>query len=203
MTMQRRSMLAALTAVPAFTCIDGLADMPRKTETSRLVLSRFANGENLIYPGVSWRGFSDRVMGGVSNATLTNAEIDGRNCLRLSGNVTRASNGGFIQMALSVSRRRQYFNAIAFRGIELVVWGNDEDYNIHVRTGDCGWHDESYRTTFHAEPRWQRLRFPWATFVPNRIRTPLDPTQLDRIGILGWMREFQADVAIAELSLYV
>jgi hypothetical protein len=30
----------------------------------------------------------------------------------------------------------------------------------------------------------------------------LDATRLRRIALLGWMREFQADIALAELALY-
>jgi hypothetical protein len=31
---------------------------------------------------------------------------------------------------------------------------------------------------------------------------PLDSSSLQRIAILGWMRDFEADVALAEIALY-
>jgi hypothetical protein len=34
------------------------------------------------------------------------------------------------------------------------------------------------------------------------VRAPLDPARLERIALLGWMREFEADIALATLSLY-
>jgi hypothetical protein len=168
----------------------------------RLLLSRFdADGEYLA-PGVGWRGFSDRVMGGVSDAAFGRDVIAGRRCIRLSGNVTRDSGGGFVQMALYFGARRQPFDGSAWNGIECDVFGNDEDYNLHVRTTDCGWFDDSYRATFHAPARWVTLRFAWEALRPNSVRIALDPAKLERIALLGWMREFEADIALASLSLY-
>jgi hypothetical protein len=31
---------------------------------------------------------------------------------------------------------------------------------------------------------------------------PLNPARVQRIAVLGWMREFEADVALAEVGLY-
>lgn len=152
--------------------------------------------------GGGWRGFSDRVMGGVSNAELVQAEVAGKDCLRLTGNVTRERNGGFIQMAYFFGNNDASFDASDYRGIEMLVFGNNEHYNVHLRTEDCGWYDESYRFTFTAKDEWQRVQVPWSSFEGNGVKVPLDSSTLKRIAILGWMREFEADVAIAELSLY-
>ena len=64
------------------------------------------------------------------------------------------------------------------------------------------WYSQSYRATVFAEPRWQRIRLPWSAFEPNQIETPLDVAGIQRIGLLGWMREFQADLSVAEVLLY-
>lgn len=171
-------------------------------DTDRLVLSRFDGDREYLAPGVAWRGFSDRVMGGVSDAQFGRDVIAGRRCIRLTGTVTRDSGGGFVQMALYFGGRTRPFDGSAWRGIELDCFGNDEDYNVHVRTADCNWFEDSYRLTFRAPPRWSLLRIPWADFRPNRVRAPLDPARLERIAVLGWMREFEADVSLAALSLY-
>ena len=168
----------------------------------RLVLSGFEAGAETLVPGARWRGFSDRVMGGVSDASFSRATVDGRSCLRLTGRVTRDRGGGFIQMALDLGSARKGFDASAYAGIEILAHGNDEDFNLHLRTADCQWYDESYRTTFRAVPRWQRLYFAWADFQPNGLTAPLDTARLQRIGLLGWMREFTADLALAEIALY-
>ena len=152
--------------------------------------------------GAAWRGFSDRVMGGVSNAELSSTRIGGRGCIRLSGNVTRANNGGFIQMALYFGRNYTELNGSAYKGVEALVYGNAEDYNMHIRTSDCRWYDQSYRYTFFAKPEWQWIRIPFEAFEPNRIDAPLNSAKLQRIALLGWMREFQADLSLAEIALY-
>jgi hypothetical protein len=166
------------------------------------VLSDFRGDEPDVIDGGGWRGFSDRVMGGISNARLGQDTIAGENCIRLVGNVTRESNGGFIQMAMYFGRNDAELDASAYSGIELMVYGNDEDYNCHVRTADCGWYDDSYRATFFAKPEWQAVRLRWEDFIPNRVTAPLDTSRINRIAILGWMREFEADIALAEIALY-
>lgn len=198
MNQQRRSLIAAAGAATFAPLLNSWAG--NSAQDSKLVLSSFTNG--YVLPGAGWRGFSDRVMGGISNAELDSATIDGKNCIRLMGNVTRESNGGFIQMALYFGRNYEALNGSDYDGIELLVYGNNEDYNLHVRTSDCGWHDESYRMTFFAESRWQRIKIPWEAFEANGVTDPLDSARLQRIAILGWMREFDADISLAEISLY-
>lgn len=180
----------------------GATDNAQAMTADRLVLSRFDGDGEYLAPGVAWRGFSDRVMGGVSDAEFGRDVIGGRRCIRLTGTVTRDFGGGFVQMALYLGGRSRPFDAAAWRGVELEVFGNDEDYNVHVRTSDCGWYDDSYRHTFRAPARWVTVRIAWSDFVPNRVRVPLDPARLERIAVLGWMREFEADIALAALSLY-
>jgi hypothetical protein len=176
------------------------SNTPEYAQASKLMLSSFNSG--YMHPGAAWRGFSDRVMGGISNAELNSARVNGKTCIQLTGNVTRESNGGFIQMALYFGRDDDELDGSAYKGIELLVYGNNEAYNLHIRTADCGWYDESYRMTFYAEPSWQRIRIPWEAFAANKVATPLNSSHLQRIAILGWMREFKADVALAEISLY-
>jgi hypothetical protein len=205
MAMQRRSIIATAAITPTLAWLNSWADStgtPSGADQSTLLLSNFQDGESYVLPGGGWRGFSDRVMGGISNASLDSSTIGGKGCIRLTGNVTRESNGGFIQMALYFGRDYKEYDASAYKGIELLVHGNNEDYNLHVRTSDCGWHDESYRMTFYAKPEWQRVRVPWDAFQANNVRAPLDSSQLQRIALLGWMREFKADIALAQISLY-
>lgn len=158
-------------------------------------------------PGVSalgtrWEGFSDRVMGGVSDGTLRRDRIDGRDCLRLTGRVTTANNGGFLQMALSLAPRGSFFDATGFSGFEIDVRGNGESYNCHLRSADVRWYSQSYRASFEASSQWRRVRIPFSSFEPHEIEQPLDVSRLKRLGLLGWMREFEVDLAVAGVFLY-
>jgi len=176
---------------------------PATSDGKELVLSDFSGDEPYVPEGSGWRGFSDRVMGGISDASLNKDSIAGKNCARLTGTVTRESNGGFIQMALYFGADEAELDGSAYSGIELLVYGNNEDYNVHIRTADCGWYDESYRHTFFAKPDWQRVRIPFSEFEANSVSEPFDSGRINRIAILGWMREFQADISLARISLYI
>jgi len=201
MSIARRSLVAAAATLPVQPWLNALAAQP-DAGRDNLVLTRVSGSATDMLPGAGWRGFSDRVMGGVSTANLDQDIVAGKSCLRLSGNVTRESNGGFIQMALYFGRNYDELDASEYSGLELLVYGNDEDYNVHIRTSDCGWYDESYRHTLLVPAQWQRIRIPWQDFTANKVNKPLDPSSLQRIALLGWMREFQADICLAEISLY-
>ena len=82
------------------------------------------------------------------------------------------------------------------------MWGNGEEYNCHIRTTDVRWYEQSYRATFTSKPEWQTLRLPWSAFIPNGLKEPLNLKGLQRVALLGWMRDFDADVALARIALY-
>ena len=151
--------------------------------------------------GDGWRFVADGVMGGMSSGRLAADEIDGRSCLRLQGQVRLENNGGFIQGALEVPDKVRE-QAPAYTGIVLDVYGNGEQYNLHLRTRDLWLPWQSYRSTFTAGPQWQTLYLPFAGFEPYRTGKALDITRLKRIGIVAIGRAFAADVCIGRIGLY-
>lgn len=151
--------------------------------------------------GACWRLVTDGVMGGVSDGRLQPAQIDGRSCLRLTGEVSTLNNGGFIQASLDLDAAG-LLDARAYRGIEIDVYGNDETYNLHLRTADTRIVWQSYRASFQAPPRWQTVRLPFAELQPHRIEEPLDLSRLRRLGLVAIGREMQADLCIARVSFY-
>lgn len=202
MPVKRRDFLGMAGLAPALVLADNTAAPVAAPDGSRLVLTDFQPPEPVMIDNCAWRGFSDQVMGGVSEGNVQAAVVRGRRCLRMTGRVTRDSGGGFIQMAMYLDGPGGSFDASAYQGLEVVVHGNDEDYNIHVRTADARWHSQSYRATIHATPEWQTMRLPWSAFEPNEIDKPLDTTRIRRVGLLGWMREFEADLSVAKVALY-
>jgi len=199
MTIKRRSLVLSLAISPF---VNWNSVMAASGDSNKLVLTNFTLDEPYFIGESGWRGFSDRVMGGISDAAFGGDDIAGKKCARMTGDVTRESNGGFIQMAMSFGGRDAQLDASGYDGLELLVYGNNEDYNVHIRTADCGWYDQSYRATIFAKPEWQIVRLPWDAFKPNGLEAPLDIARINRIAILGWMREFKADISLAEMSLY-
>ena len=152
--------------------------------------------------GTQWRGVSDRVMGGISEATLTHGVIDGRPSLRMTGDVRLENDGGFIQAALDLAPAGDTANASGFTGVRIVVRGNGEKYSIHLRTPDNLRPWQSYRASLTAVSDWETIDLPFATFVPYRLETPLDTRRLRRIGLVAIGRAFHGDLAVSELAFY-
>ena len=151
--------------------------------------------------GSPWRLITDSVMGGVSDGSLSPESIDGKSCLRLRGTVQLENSGGFIQAALDIGQTPAS-NASDYQGLMLEVYGNDERYNVHLRTDDVWLPWQSYRASFQAPARWHKVELPFEAFTAYRIGKKLDIEHLRRIGIVAIGREFTADLCIGKLALY-
>ena len=151
--------------------------------------------------GTRWQLLTDQVMGGVSQGQLTREIVDGREALRLRGDVSLANNGGFVQMALDLSPDGAAIDASQWSGIEMTVRGAGETYGLHLRTADLRRPWESYRQGFRAEPTWQTLQLPFSRFAAHRTEIPLDLRRLRRLGLVAIGRAFAADLALTELRL--
>ena len=156
--------------------------------------------------GVEWRLITDGVMGGLSSGQLVLDEHRGKACLRMSGDVTTENNGGFLQIALSLTdiakSEKDVFDASYYSGVELEVSGNDETYNIHFRTDDLWFPWQSYRASFKVHDRWQTIRVPFASLKPYKTTRKFSPEELIRIGIVAIGRDFKADLCLASLRFY-
>jgi hypothetical protein len=151
--------------------------------------------------GTQWRLVTDGVMGGRSSGQLWRGALEGRAALCLRGNVSLENQGGFVQIALELAPSG-VFDAGAYRGLWLVVRGNGESYNLHLRTADLWLPWQSYRAELTAGPQWQEVRLPFDAFTPYRVETPLDTRRLRRLGLVAIGRAFAADLCIAGIGLY-
>lgn len=151
--------------------------------------------------GTQWRLVTDGVMGGRSSGQLWRGALEGRAALCLRGNVSLENQGGFVQIALELAPSGA-FDASAYRGLWLVVRGNGESYNLHLRTADLWLPWQSYRAELTAGPQWQEVRLPFDAFTPYRVETPLDTRRLRRLGLVAIGRAFAADLCIAGIGLY-
>lgn len=155
-------------------------------------------GSNL---GVEWRLVTDQVMGGISTANLSLDTYQDKSCLRMQGDVSTENNGGFVQISLALSQQK-YFDASAYTGIEIEVAGNNETYNLHLRTAGLSHSWQSYRASFSATEGWQKIRIPFAGIKPHRTTQQFPQDKLERLGLVGIGREFHADLYLASISFY-
>jgi hypothetical protein len=82
------------------------------------------------------------------------------------------------------------------------VFGNDQVYNLHLRTSDVRRPWESYRQSFRAPPVWTTAFLPFLDFAPHRTERPLNLARLRRVGIVAIGREFEADISIGDIRFY-
>ena len=155
--------------------------------------------ENLLISH-KWTYVSDRVMGGLSigQGEYENT-ISGR-VLRLSGEVSTANNGGFIQV------RTRYLESSpeTALGIQVRVKGNSELYFIHIRTSETKlpWH--YYAQSFKTTSDWTTVKLPFRKFERSSrlINRNLNPSKINSIGIVAYGKNHYADVYIQDLRLY-
>ena len=158
-------------------------------------------GEDFLQLTPDWEFVSDRVMGGVSEGTVQRATVAGRAAVRLSGQVSLANNGGFVQMGFDLNAGRA-FDASEWAGIQLEVRGNGETYEIRLRTTDLTRPWQSFRAAFEGTSDWTHLRLPFSAFEAHRTDASFDPRKLRRVGVLAVGRAFEADIAVAAVGFY-
>lgn len=148
-----------------------------------------------------WEFVADSVMGGVSDGQLTTSVVDGRVATRLIGLVSLENGGGFVQMASDLTRDGSVLDASSWSGIEIDVRGNDEVYDLRLRTDELSRPWQSFRATFRAPAHWTTVRLPFRSFEPRKTDKALNPARLRRIGVLAFGRVFRADIAVSGVRL--
>lgn len=170
-------------------------------QDSSLIIDNRVSGDLNANNGKRWRAVTDTLMGGISKADLCTTIVLGKPCLRLSGEVCLENNGGFVQASLDLGEE-ELLDASAFRGVSIEVLGNNESYNVHLRTGDTQVVWQSYRHSFTADANWKVLHIPFADFIRHRTLIRLDTRQLRRIGIVAIGRKMEADICFSRIALY-
>ncbi len=144
-----------------------------------------------------WELVTDRVMGGLSAGAVQRGEVAATTATRLTGRVSLENNGGFVQMAADIAPP-----PAAAKGIAMMLAGNGETYNIHLRTTDLSRPWQSYRHEFTAPAQWTLCHFAFGDFKPHRTEKLLDKNRIRRIGIVAIGRVFDADVSVGSVSYY-
>ncbi|WP_318173673.1 CIA30 family protein [Pseudosulfitobacter pseudonitzschiae] len=105
--------------------------------------------------------------------------------------------GGFIQMAFDLAE-----DAGGWTGLELDVYGNDERYDLRLRTTRLTRAWQSFRTEFVATAAWTTIKVPFDALEAYRTDASFDASELRRVGVVAVGREFAVDVAVSGVRLY-
>lgn len=149
-------------------------------------------------PEGRWRFFTDRVMGGVSTGDLSFFGENGRAMARMTGEVSTANRGGFIQM-----RRDLPPGAAAnTKGIRLVARGNDQTYFVHLRSLESARPWQFYQADFPVTADWAEMHLPFTVFAPRAGLPDLRPEHLTTLAVAAYGRDHGAEIHLAEIGLF-
>lgn len=151
-------------------------------------------------PDASWTFVSDQVMGGVSTGGARIETAQGNSYLRLTGQVSTANRGGFIQARIALDSPPPD----SATGVLIRTRGNGEGYFIHLRTGGTLLPWQYYQAPFATTPDWTEVRIPFSAFKPSGalLRDQIRPDSVRSIGIVAYGRDHAADVSVAEVGFY-
>ena len=111
-----------------------LEPIARRMSAASVIIDDLSREPPVAAIGSNWQLLTDQVMGGVSKGTMVRAAIAGRPAIHMRGDVNLENNGGFVQIALDLSPEGGVVDAGAWSGIELDVFGNGDEYGVHLRT---------------------------------------------------------------------
>ncbi len=147
-----------------------------------------------------WEFIADGVMGGVSDGQSEIKKDGNTSYIRLTGTVSTANNGGFIQ----VRRLLPEAWPAGTEGIALDVRGNGEAYYVFLRTKEATrpWH--YYGAVFQTRADWNKVRIPLAAFARSHdfLADTVDPQSVTSIGLVAYGRNHAADLSVATVALY-
>ena len=153
-----------------------------------------------MQPEAGWRFFTDAVMGGVSSGQVVFAQDDGQPHARMTGRVSTANRGGFIQMRLDLASPPPEGTT----GVRLVVRGNDQRYFVHLRTAGTVLPWQYYQAGFDVTQSWSEVRLPMDAFVASGslLRTTPRPRRLTSVAVVAFGRDHDAEIDVREVEFY-
>ncbi len=169
---------------------------------SYLLLDDFSTGRSAI--GTKWEGFTDRVMGGVSDMSVTRMPGPEGTFLRMQGKVSLKNNGGFIQVRLMLKSGVKPFDGSVYKGIRVKVRGKGGGYYIFARTNSMILPWKYFAAPVPVTDEWRQVEIPWSAFGPGEygIVGKFRENVLKSLALVAYGEEFDAMIDLAEIGLY-
>ena len=148
-----------------------------------------------------WNFITDQVMGGVSTGKFRVEEVDGVMCYRMTGDVSTKNNGGFIQIRTKLTPE---INSKNYNGIYVIVYGNEKNYNIHLRSGLTLAPWQYYSYTFTATKNWRKIIAPFEQFKKSNFYQPKSilGQSIKSVGLVAGFDDFKSDICLSEIGFY-
>ncbi len=151
-----------------------------------------------MQPDRSWRFFTDQVMGGQSTGGVAFLSEAVLSFARMTGHVSTANRGGFIQMRLDLPTPLPE----AATGLRLIVRGNTQRYFVHLRTGATLLPWQYYQAGFDVTEAWSEVRLPLARFAPaGGLAGPVrSERSLTSVAVAAYGRDHFAQIDLREVE---
>jgi len=165
-----------------------------------MILYDFSNQER-HNDNQSLRFFTDGVMGGLSQGKVKKDNIDGIQCYKMSGDVTTENNGGFIQIRLDLNPKIEINK---YEGLYIKIYGNNQKYFLHIRTGLTLAPWQYYSHSFIANNKWTTIKTNLKDFKRSNFYQPkkLNNQKIKTIGLVAGFDNYKADICLAEIGLF-
>lgn len=194
--MAGKSLAGRIRAFLAFALLSGqLLGIPMAAKADDMMIETFD-----MQPETRWRFFTDGVMGGVSSGQVVFLDETGQTYARMTGKVSTANNGGFIQMRMDLTHPAPEGSS----GVRLVARGNDQRYFVHLRTGGTMLPWQYYQAGFAVTGEWTEIRLPFDSFkASGRLLRPTPrPAGLKSVAVVAFGRDHEALIDILEIGFY-
>ncbi len=148
-----------------------------------------------------WNFITDQVMGGVSTGKFIVENVNGVACYRMTGDVSTKNNGGFIQMRTKLSPE---ISSKDYDGVYIKVYGNEKNYNLHLRTGLTLAPWQYYSYTFTTTKNWIEIRAPFEQFKKSNFYQPKSilGQNIKSVGLVAGFDDFKSDICLSEIGFY-
>ena len=168
--------------------------------SKEMILDQLKNPK-LTNQSQKWNFVSDQVMGGVSTGKFIVEKVDGIKCYRMTGNVSTKNNGGFIQIRAKLNPE---INSKEYDGVYLKVYGNEKNYNLHLRTGLTLAPWQYYSYTFETTKNWIEIRAPFKKFKKSNFYQPKSilGQNIKSVGLVAGFDDFESDICLSEIGFY-
>jgi hypothetical protein len=153
-----------------------------------------------MQPETRWRFFTDQVMGGISTGGVAFATEDGQGFARMTGRVSTANRGGFIQIRMDLVAPPPEGTT----GVRLIVRGNDQRYFVHLRTQGAALPWQYYQAGFDVTESWSEVRLPLDTFKASGALMREVPAvgSLTSVAVVAYGRDHDARIDVRVIGFY-
>ena len=149
-----------------------------------------------------WQYVSDQTMGGISSGQAILDKDGDIIFARLTGNVSTANNGGFLQIRTTFSFIDLFDTDKNLKGVRLNTKGNGEIYHIFIRTNETRSYRDFYSATFVASSEWKIVDLPFNKFKHRFSDKSLNGNDIKTFGIVAYGRDFVSDIYVSEIIFY-